>query len=72
MAARHRMKPETERGRKLLAFVLKTFGSIQAAARKANVSEPTMRRRIYRDTAKIDRTVTERLIGVGVPRDLAG
>lgn len=69
MGAPLRLTP-TKSGKKILSVVLSLHGSIQQAARTANVSEHTLRRRIYRDSPTVTMKTVDALEGIGIPRAL--
>jgi hypothetical protein len=69
MGAPLSLKP-TKVGRKILDLVVDKYGSIQAAARAAGVSEPTLRRRIYQEPgARIELDTALKLEAIGVRRE---
>ena len=69
MGAPLKLKP-TATGRKILDICIERHGSIQAAARAADVSEHTLRRRIYSNPSRIDLATSRALVRIGIPESL--
>lgn len=69
MAAPLKLTP-TAAGQKILKIVLVRYGSISAAARAADVSEPTLRRKIYETPRSLSLETALRLEKIGIPRAL--